>query len=506
MTGGTITTTGSGVENIIGGSGDNTYVFEDGAALAGTIDAGTGGNNTLDYSAYSSLNPVVVDLSSGTATGTAGISHIQNVIGGAGDDALTGNGEDNILSGGPGNDTLRSIGGSDLLAGDEGEDTLIGAELDNLWEITGANEGLLNKEAEFTAIEKLVGSANSEDGFVFLAEGNISGSIHGGDGGSDGFIVEDPAEDGPFTIVNPDSSGGGTVTPYGKTINYAGMEPIVDASITDTVIIHGSVYDDVLVLEDEDPIATGEMQIRSVSSDFFDANGGTFTSTLTFSNPTSSLVLKLGMGRDKLTIGALDPDFNAPVEVDGGSGFDTLAGPDGANAWNITGSNSGVLNGKVSFSSVENLTGASAQDNFVFADGADLDGTIDGGSGGPDTVDYSAASSDVTIALGVDVVHVDVLMGGSGSDTLIGLPDVTTWNITSPGGGTVITEDEDCVLIAEVNFSDFENLSGSMGDDSFLFVEGMGVQGNIDGGGGTNTLDYSLYSAANSSIPFSASG
>ena len=118
-------------------------------ALAGTIDGGTGGNNTLDYSAYSSSNPVAADLSAGTATGTAGISHIQNVIGGSGDDTLTGNGEDNILSGGPGNDILSGLGGEDILAGDEGNDTLIGPATDNTWDITGGNEGLLNKEAEF---------------------------------------------------------------------------------------------------------------------------------------------------------------------------------------------------------------------------------------------------------------------------------------------------------------------------------------------------------------------
>ena len=62
--------------------------------------------NTLDYSAYTTA--VTVDLTSGIATGVGGgVLHIQNVIGGAGDDLLIGDAEANLLDGGPGNDRLR---------------------------------------------------------------------------------------------------------------------------------------------------------------------------------------------------------------------------------------------------------------------------------------------------------------------------------------------------------------------------------------------------------------
>ena len=81
LTGGSFTVAASDVEDLVGGNGDNTYVFEHGAVLDGAIDGGTGGNNTLDYSPC--VNPVVVDLSSGTATSTASVGNIQNVIGGS---------------------------------------------------------------------------------------------------------------------------------------------------------------------------------------------------------------------------------------------------------------------------------------------------------------------------------------------------------------------------------------------------------------------------------------
>jgi hypothetical protein len=48
--------------------------------------AGGSGNDTLDYSSYSTS--VVVDLAKGTATDTAAIRNIRNVIGGAGDDTF----------------------------------------------------------------------------------------------------------------------------------------------------------------------------------------------------------------------------------------------------------------------------------------------------------------------------------------------------------------------------------------------------------------------------------
>ena len=55
------------VDNIIGGSGDDIFIFENGAVLNGTINGGTG-INTLDYSLYTTA--VAVNLATGTATGT----------------------------------------------------------------------------------------------------------------------------------------------------------------------------------------------------------------------------------------------------------------------------------------------------------------------------------------------------------------------------------------------------------------------------------------------------
>ena len=35
-----------------------------------------------------------------------------------------------------------------------------------------------------------------------------------------------------------------------------------------------------------------------------------------------------------------------------------------------------------------------------------------------------------------------------------------------------------------------QNLTGGAGADTFVFADGAGIDGTIDGGDGTNTLDY----------------
>jgi len=458
-----------GVENLTGGGWIDVFVFADGAGITGALEAGDWEDtlDVLDYSEYDSA--IVVDLGSGAATGTGGASGFEEVVGGS------------------------------------GSDTLVGPAADTTWHVTGDDEGAIHGVVGFRGIENLAGTADNRDGFIIEAEGSISGSIAGGAGGGDGLVIEDPGEDGPFTVVSPDTSGAGTVSLYGRTIAYSGMEPIVDASAADAVVVHGSAYDDDFVLEDADAGSAGAMQVRSTTGDFYDAATESFVGAIAFANPATSLSFRFGAGEDTLMLGAFDPDFAAAVDVEGGGGFDTLAGGDGDNDWQITADNAGTLNG-LAFASIENLAGGAGEDAFHFVEGAGVDGVVDGGTAGLDTLDYSAATSDVTVLLGVDVDRIDLVLGGSGSDTLVGLPDDATWTIDSMGGGEVVTKDDEGQVVAAVEFSDFENLAGRVGDDRFVFADGMGVGGTIDGGGGTNSLDYSLYSSANSVMVNLSSG
>jgi RTX calcium-binding nonapeptide repeat (4 copies) len=109
---------------LYGGSGGNTFNFRSSdARIPMTIDGGSG-VNTLDYAA--ATTGVTVNLLSGTATGLARISRLQNVTGGAGNDILIGNELANTLIGNGGNDILLGLGGNDRLYGGVGRDIVIG--------------------------------------------------------------------------------------------------------------------------------------------------------------------------------------------------------------------------------------------------------------------------------------------------------------------------------------------------------------------------------------------
>ncbi len=92
----------------------------------------SGGTDILDASASST--DVTLDLRSGKFSTFGGYqdvvvaynTDIENATGGAGSDALTGNGLANILKGGKGKDTLKGNGQSDDLRGGNGNDKLLG--------------------------------------------------------------------------------------------------------------------------------------------------------------------------------------------------------------------------------------------------------------------------------------------------------------------------------------------------------------------------------------------
>ncbi len=86
-------------------------------------------------------------------------------------------------------------------------------------------------------------------------------------------------------------------------------------------------------------------------------------------------------------------NWSGSLAVDGGAGNDTLFGPANAEVtWNVTGANAGEV-ANVQFSAIENLSGASDnQDTFHIEAGGSIDGIIDGGSGGFDSLVINTSS------------------------------------------------------------------------------------------------------------------
>jgi hypothetical protein len=101
----------------------------------------------------------------------------------------------------------------------------------------------------------------------------------------------------------------------------------------------------------------------------------------------------------------------------------------------------------------------------------------------------------ITGGLGNDTIVLQDLLpgigvtvtGGGGNTTLVGPSGPNTWNITGSDAGT---------LDDTVKFSGVQNLTGGGGfGDTFLFADGQGVDGMIDGSTGFATLDYTAYTS-----------
>jgi Bacterial Ig-like domain/Peptidase M10 serralysin C terminal/FG-GAP-like repeat/RTX calcium-binding nonapeptide repeat (4 copies)/Putative Ig domain/Bacterial Ig domain len=110
---------GSGNDNLNGGIGNDTYQFDITALTPGAThvvnEAVTGGTDTLDFSGMSTA--INVDLNLKDQYVTTGlrlvipILSLENVVGGSGNDTISGNKSDNILTGGAGSDEFRfSVG------------------------------------------------------------------------------------------------------------------------------------------------------------------------------------------------------------------------------------------------------------------------------------------------------------------------------------------------------------------------------------------------------------
>lgn len=131
---------GSGDDRVNGGAGDDLIVAGDGAG--NDRYNGESGNDTVKYS--SATQSVTVNLATGRASGSEvgddRLSNIENVIGGTGDDNITGNSKSNYLVGDDGNDTINGGKGTDTLVGGDGNDTYVVDKAGDII-IEQANEG-----------------------------------------------------------------------------------------------------------------------------------------------------------------------------------------------------------------------------------------------------------------------------------------------------------------------------------------------------------------------------
>lgn len=140
VAGNDLLTGGRGDDQLLGGVGNDTYLFADTDQIeTDTLtEAANGGTDVLDFGSVTTnvtaklTSEIALAIHTNrtiktSATGTAKLAgNFENVIGGAGDDAILGNAAANSLLGGLGSDSIIGGAGNDTLRGGDGNDTVIG--------------------------------------------------------------------------------------------------------------------------------------------------------------------------------------------------------------------------------------------------------------------------------------------------------------------------------------------------------------------------------------------
>ena len=110
-----------------------------------------------------------VSISTGTATGTAGISNIENATGGAGNDSLVGSSASNVLNG---------MGGNDVLVGGPATDTFLGgANNDTMAWNPGDGSDVVDGQADTDTVQLNGGNAAEYSRSLPTRRGSVSRAL-----------------------------------------------------------------------------------------------------------------------------------------------------------------------------------------------------------------------------------------------------------------------------------------------------------------------------------------
>ncbi len=479
--------------NIQGGTDGGSVTSDDVFTMVGSgsmvsID-GNGGTNQIIGRETASNTWTISAANTGTVNGS-GFQDIQTLTGGNTVDDTFGFSTDPSLSGitidGRGAATLDTIellaglGNVTLVAGSvagveeflnsgNANNILQGALVSNDWQITGTNSGTVNG-VTFTDFSNIQGgtdggSVTSDDVFTMVGSGSMV-SIDG-NGGTNQIIGRETASN-TWTISAANTG----------TVNGSGFQDI-------QTLTGGNTVDDTFGFS-TDP---------SLSGITIDGRGAATLDTIE---------LLAGLGNVTLVAGSV-----AGVEefLNSGNANNILQGALVSNDWQITGTNSGTVNG-VTFTDFSNIQGGTdggsvTSDDVFSMVGSGSIASIDGNGGTNEIIGRETASNTWTISAansgtvnGSGFQDIQTLTGGSSvTDTLTGIDQNNLWLINGTGQGTV---EEDVGSPSDtINFSSMENIAGGSLNDIFNIAEGGSISGLLDGGTGTNTLQRSNTTGTN---------
>jgi Ca2+-binding RTX toxin-like protein len=487
---------------------------------------------------------VNIDLGAGTASGggdlgigSATLISIEDAVGGQYDDRITGSAGANHLYGRGGNDTLFGGAGADTLDGGSGNDVLLGESNATDLTLTGFGGPVTFVNGE-TIKDVLVGG----EGDDFMDGGIGDDTMIGGSGNdtyvaSTGDVVTELPGEGvdtllsyasyvlPADVENLSLLGGVNASGTGNAldnqlIGNAGRNTLSGGAGNDTLDggfdndlldggagvdrVFGNEGDDRIVLASAADLAAGES-----------IDGGNGSDTL-FYTGTAALQLTANVtGIETIKIAEVDAfgtygtwgttAIDADASQIGGTSGVMLYGNDGDNV--LTGTSyddmlfAGAGNDVVSAGAGRDIVSAGRGDDVLI--GGDGDDTLDGGDGNDSY--YVAVGDQIFDASGNDTVY------ASGSHEL----EAGMENLTATGAAATSFQGNNLTGVMTGNDSNNyfnpragdDTLIGNDGSDYFdMSTGGTSTPGTrfLDGGSGTDTVDYDGYARSAVTIDLAA--
>lgn len=490
---------------ILGGSGDDVVKGFGGGFQ---FDGGEG-RDTADFgSATRGVTVTLLDQPQGGFIGSeALLRNVEEVLGSAFRDRITGGKADDALTGGGGGDVLLGGGGKDLLVGGDGIDRLVGGRGNDTYVLSDQLDTLVEKEdggrdrvvAAFDYVlgdnfeelllngtADLAGTGNDADNVLIGNAGrNILRGLAGNDvlvgkggtdnldggEGSDTYVLLAADEQASAEIF--DSGTGGT-----DTIRYAATAAGTYRPVAGNTGIEAIV------------IGTGLGLVADTS--------GTTAINLDASALGQTIAITGNAGVNVLTGTAFADTLN------GGGGVDTLQGGKGDDTY-LVDSTADILVEKAGEGrdSVVATVGWTLATNFEVLR---LDGTaaIDGtGNGDANTIEGNEGANRLDGGSGDDVLRGmggnDTLKGGPGADRLEGgagndryiIEDSSDTLVEDANGGTdIVFASATVTLGANIEFASLTgaalaNVTGNAADN---LIGGSSAANTIDGGDGIDSL------------------
>lgn len=458
---------GSGTNALSGGNGNDRFVLRPTASLHGVVVNGGDGEDTLDFSAFTT--GVTVNLGTTGIAQTVVAGHLQlliqnldieNIVGSQGADHLVGNSLDNTFTWGGGSDTLDGAGGSNTVVATAdanfflSDTTLkIGATTTTLANIqiaqlTGGPSDNIIDASLFTGSTVLFGGSGNDtliggSGADLLIAGKGNDILRGGPGNDiyrfnvDNPLGQDTVDELPGAANGTDTLDFSPAHNVGVTIDVALTTQQTVASTLKLTLTHGDSIENVIGTDQADHLLGNALDngfLGGLGADVIDGRAGTNTifetrdADMVLTN--TSLTITDSLGTTVKTLANIQQAFlvggSSDNRIDASAftlGSVRLFGMDG---------NDTLIGGYGN----DTLNGGNGNDTLIGGAGTD---TLNGGEG-DDTLQGAGAFNTTLGSNGNDI-----LAGGNGNDTYVfdlsstpthpGIPLGGVTIIENPGGG-----------------------------------------------------------------------